>query len=534
MYRVGILVWLSIVVVGAERPSSENGSRVVQTRPNIILVLNDDQDLQLGGLKPLRKTKTLLRGANASNWFIHTPVCCPSRGEILTGRYFHNIRAHTYNAKGTCMHVNTSKVNPYSFGIYLQRLNYTLGYFGKHMNVAPHNPPPGWDCDTCHWFANGGGSDTEPGGYLNATFSDFYANTTSPVDMYHNNRSEYRANTNGEFAGYTTSIIGNKSIAWLNRVHDLGKPFMLTLASKGPHVPATPAPWYRKEFSELRAPRDEAYNASEQALSHHHGLISSQGPITPKQGDVIDELFRNRWRTLLSIDDAISELYETVRSLNLLDSTYWIVTSDHGYNLGQHRLPSCKLNVYDHDTRIPFIISGPGIRNNTEFDLLGSNVDVAPTMLSLAGVSDLDDFDGKSILNVLDLDETMLLPSTRAFYHEYRKHTTSTWRDSHLIEYHSLGNVNRTGHLVDDNVTNTYRALRFDNTSKYGDFLYAEFTKISDWNFTNITFHEAFNMSNGMDPFQMRNVYGDLSDDVKQALANRVSEKWKCSGNTCV
>ena len=121
---------------------------------------------------------------------------------------------------------------------------------------------------------------------------------------------------------------------------------------------------------------------------------------------------------------------------------------------------------------------------NTKFDRLASNVDIAPTMLSLAGALPSEitkHFDGKSILSVLDMDESVLLPQTRSSYIEHRK-VKAAWRDSQLIEYHSLGNVNRTGHLVDDNISNTYRALRFHETSKYGDFLFAEFTKISDWN----------------------------------------------------
>ena len=63
---------------------------------------------------------------------------------------------------------------------------------------------------------------------------------------------------------------------------------------------------------------------------------------------------------------------------------------------------------------------------------------------------------------------------------------------------------------------------------------YAEFTEISDWNFTNITFHEAFNMSDGKDLFQMRNVYKNLSPEVREAFASLVSEKWKCIGDTCI
>ena len=56
-------------------------------------------------------------------------------------------------------------------------------------------------------------------------------------------------------------------------------------------------------------------------------------------------------------------------------------TCHSGYNLGQHNLPSCKLNVYDHDIRIPMVIMGPGIEADTTFDFIGSNVDVAPTFL---------------------------------------------------------------------------------------------------------------------------------------------------------
>ena len=88
--------------------------------------------------------------------------------------------------------------------------------------------------------------------------------------------------------------------------------------------------------------------------------------------DDIDELFRNRWRCLLSVDDAVAAYVSLLDELKLTNSTYMIITSDHGnmpslssipssvhlmyailrssqgYNLGQHRLPSCKLNVYDH------------------------------------------------------------------------------------------------------------------------------------------------------------------------------------------
>eukprot|EP00939_MAST-03C_sp_MAST-3C-sp1_P001972 g1972.t1 len=515
----------------------------VQTLPNIVLILNDDQDLTLGGWTPMTKTRHILKGQTAKNWFIHTPVCCPSRGELLTGRYFHNIR--NKNSSGGCMHVNTSKVNTDTFGTRLGDLGYVLGYFGKHMNQAPHEPPSGWDCENCYWFANGGGSDTEPGGFLNATFSDFDGNVpVGPDEGYHHKAGTYTANTNGEYAGYTTSIIANKSIAWVERISRLRDsvtgthpPFMLTVASKGPHIPSTPAPWYQHEFASERAPRNEAYNASSEVLADHHELIANQEPITSEQADIIDELFRDRWRTLLSIDDAIDGIHTALKDLGILNSTYFLVTSDHGYNLGQHRLPSCKLNVYDHDTRIPFLIAGPGIEEGT-FEFLGSNVDVAPTILDLAGApfEMRSDLDGRSVLPLLLAKSDSKFDRVKdgdigIYPRSSPLREPKTWRQQHLIEYHSLGNVVRTEHLVDDTISNTYRALRFsDSHPTFSGMLYAEFTSLDDWHFENVSFYEAYNATR--DPHQLENIFRTLGADERAALASEVGTLWRCAGQT--
>jgi len=202
-------------------------SNETAARPNFVLFLQDDQDERLGAWTPMKKAQALVadKGVRSTNWFIHTPVCCPSRAELLSGRYFHNVRMPTDS--GGCMHVNESKVNPTSFGAALGGAGYTLGWFGKHMNSCPHNPPPGWDCPTCHWFANGGGSDSEPGGYLNASFSHFAGGVAVGPDAYHPKAGTYVGNTNGEFAGYTTSVIANRSIAWLRGVAAADAPWML-------------------------------------------------------------------------------------------------------------------------------------------------------------------------------------------------------------------------------------------------------------------------------------------------------------------
>ena len=429
--------------------------------------------------------------------------------------------------------MDTDKVVDFMYASYLEKAGYNNGYFGKNLNACPADAPPGFDCEDCYWFANGGGSDSEPGGYLNATFHD--QNSTY--------KGKYIGNTAGEYAGYTTSIIANKSIEWVKHVAPLGKPFMVTVAPKAPHVPATPAPWYGTLFSDMKAPRTPNYNASKEVLADHHWLIAQQDIITMEQADSIDELFRNRWRTLVSVDDAIAAMVQTITDLNLMDSTYFFSTSDHGYQLGQMRLPSCKLNVYENDIRIPMVFRGPGIAPGTKFELPASNVDVAPTLLGLAGVDAwaVANMDGKSIIPlVVDPTDPTVPESVKA----HIAHQTASevgvkrenWRKFHFVEYYSLGSVTRTGHLVDDPNSNTYRAVRYVGpdaaAAGHGNMLYAQFTAVKDWHFENVSFHEMYDLDK--DPYQLDNIYSSASPALLANLTKVLEAQYNCAAETCV
>lgn len=430
------------------------------------------------------------QGAWAANWFIHTPVCCPSRGQFMTGRYFHNIRMPSAEAGG-CMHVNESLVNPATFASRLNAAGYRVGLFGKYLNtwnVHQKTWPRGFE----RWFANGGGSDVEPGGYVNASFQD-----QDTVYIGHP----------GEYAGYTTAIIGNKSLEWLQHVAPSGQPFAMIVTPKAPHIAATPAPWYRTRFSDRQAPRTPAYNFS--ALDHHW-VVAQQGPITDTESAEIDELFRDRWRTLLSVDDLVAALVAGLEQAGVLHNTYILYTSDHGYQLGQLRLPMCKLHVYDFDLRIPFAIRGPGIAPNTTFTSIASNVDVAPTILDLAG------------LPHSDLDGVSMAPALLGL-------TAAAERDCHYVEYLSLGEVVRMDHLVDAH-NNTYRALRCLSPS-LGNILYAEFTDLPDWNFTRPDFFEFYDLDS--DPHQLHNIYRSVAPALIQTLHQRLVDMFACIGPGC-
>merc|ERR1719253_1641994 len=181
----------------------------VQDRPNLIWILTDDQDQVLGASFPLTfeatpmpKTKRLMQdeGIYAENWYIHTPICSPSRSELLTGRYFHNIKQ--VGGKGYCdgMHVNYTYVVEDHFAKVLQKAGYTTGMFGKYVNEMGAVTSDGWDA----WLANGGGN------YIAPSFE------TKNIDGYPDTGSDYTQFTNDP-ANYTTSVVGNISIAWIKK-----------------------------------------------------------------------------------------------------------------------------------------------------------------------------------------------------------------------------------------------------------------------------------------------------------------------------
>ena len=92
------LIYALITVASTLSPSIVSSlTSQTQRRPNFVFILADDLDLTLGGASSLPKTSRLIasKGADLTNWFVHTPVCCSSRAEILTGKYFHNLKVST-------------------------------------------------------------------------------------------------------------------------------------------------------------------------------------------------------------------------------------------------------------------------------------------------------------------------------------------------------------------------------------------------------------------------------------------------------
>ena len=80
-----MLLVMVVMMVGASLSAATR-------RPNIVLVLTDDQDTTMGSTAPLAVARKIIAEAGVEfvNAFTTSPICCPSRASILTGRYLHN------------------------------------------------------------------------------------------------------------------------------------------------------------------------------------------------------------------------------------------------------------------------------------------------------------------------------------------------------------------------------------------------------------------------------------------------------------
>jgi N-acetylglucosamine-6-sulfatase len=114
----------------------------------------------------------------------------------------------------------------------------------------------------------------------------------------------------------------------------------------------------------LRAPRTASFNVL--ADDHFH-LLATATELDDRAIAYVDARMRNRWRSLLAVDDLVDAVLDTLEATRVLKNTFVFYTADHGYHLGHWRFPDEKALPYDSDVRVTFFVRGPGIRPNSSF-----------------------------------------------------------------------------------------------------------------------------------------------------------------------
>ena len=371
------------------------------TKPNIILILTDDQDLELKSLDFMPNVKALLadQGATFTHFFVPLSLCCPSRTGILRGQYPHNHMIWTnLPPDGGFQKAYADNLEHSTLATALQEVGYKTFLFGKYLNGYPATAsqtyiPPGWH----GWNSPVGG---DPYGEYN-----YQMNADGTVVSYGNQPSDY-----------LTDVMSATAVDFIRRTAQQAtpQPFFMHLTTFAPHVPSTPAPRHEHLFPHAQAPRTPSFNESD--VSDKPAYVQSLPLLTDTDIQSIDEQYRLRLRSLQAVDDMVGALVNELQADGMLADTYIFFTSDNGYHMGQHRFLAGKYTPYETDIRVPLIVRGPGVPAAIQVDPFAGNVDLAPTIAELAGATLAEPPDGRSLVPLL------------------RGQNPPAWRQAFLIE----------------------------------------------------------------------------------------------------
>lgn len=352
------------------------------TRPNVLVILTDDQRadaLGLGGNKHL-KTPNMDRigseGVYFKNAFCTTSLCSPSRASILSGLYAH--------AHGVMNNFTEYPANLRSFPMVLQSAGYDTGYIGKwHMGEDNDLPRPGFN-----WFVTHKGQ----GKYFDTEF------------CFNGQKREV-------VKGYYTTVVTDMAEEFLKRQRD-GKPWCLILGHKASHSFYLPEPKYEKSFERVRVSYPEtAFMLDDKPawikdrLYTWHGIY---GPLfewrktfpddSPEAVKDFEAMTRAYWSTLLSVDDSVGRLYELLRQRGELDNTIFVFMGDNGILNGEHGMVD-KRTMHEASIRIPLVVRYPVLAPPNQPKVITQQVltiDMAPSILDLCGAGVLNDIHGRS------------------------------------------------------------------------------------------------------------------------------------------
>jgi N-acetylglucosamine-6-sulfatase len=329
-----------------------------RNRPNIALIVDDDQRWDTMNYMPIITSIMSPESVKFDNFFVSTPLCCPSRSSILTGLFSHNTGVlQNFSPNGGATVFNDSQ----TIAVWLKNSGYRTALIGKYLNdyskLSPYIPP-GWD--NFQAFL-----------YEDTIYYNYVINNNGVIESYGSSPTDY-----------STDVIASKAAQFIFNA-PANQPLFLYFTPAGPHSPAKPADIDIGKYAGIAPWRPPSFNETD--VSDKPTWIQSLPLLTSTDIASIDSFREGQLETLQSVDRAVKSVWDALASTGRLNNTIVIFLSDNGLSWGEHRLVNSKECPYEECIRVPMWIRTPGGQSRDDPHLV-ENIDLAPTITDFAGV----------------------------------------------------------------------------------------------------------------------------------------------------
>jgi arylsulfatase A-like enzyme len=371
-----------LAIVGATLAARE--AEGASSQKNVVFILTDDMTASELSAMPNVQSLIAAQGTTFNEAYVSFPLCCPSRATMMSGQYMHNhgVRGNfAPNGSWTKFRPRESNALPawlHDDGYYNVHIGKYMNGYGTQDGTLP--VPPGWD----EWY----GKVSEDALYYNYNLIEKTGPSATPHITYYGDQP----------ADYQTDVFTDRAVNFANDKAVVNQPFWLNLWFNSPHGPFDPAPRDLFRFSGTPLPRLPAFNEKDIKDKPKWFRKQAKKRLTKKQAALIDNERRRQEEQLVSVDQAVGKLVQSLQNQGILDDTYIIFSSDNGFFRGEHRIATGKYLPYDPASRVPLIIRGPGIPAGAATNELIWNGDITQTILQIASGSQDSSLDGRSLL----------------------------------------------------------------------------------------------------------------------------------------
>ena len=467
--KMGVGALGSLSVAGQSQGSTERPGTGSAHRPNFVFFLGEglrSDEFSFAGNKILQTPnmdRIAREGTTFRNAFVINALCLPSRASILTGLYSHSTGAIDNQGRKIPRGIPT-------LADMLRKAGYEVAFFGKaHVK----------DLSRCNWDYYFGVEDAGAD-YYHPVITESQQGIPTPPKCYH---------------GYVDDLFTDRALAWLNRDHK--KPFCLFLWFIAPHAPFYRARRHLDLYNGVPIPKPSTFDDD---LQDYPGKPRAFAEADNKIGTTIlddddprslEELVKDHYAGVVDNDENVGRVLEGLERAGKLDDTAILLSSDHGFFLGEWRMYD-KRFMHEPSIRVPLMVRYPRmVKAGLACEKMALNLDLAPTILELAGLTAPQWMHGRS-----------LVPFMKGLQ-------PTTWRKDWLYEYYEYPG----GQQV-----RPHRGIR---TERYKLIHYFEAPEE----------FELYDLQ--QDPGELQNLYGDPTyTDLTRQLRDRIDQLRKETGDT--